>query len=68
MPDNVRQTIEANLVLVNLAVKTGIILNIFPFEDEKLDNLNLIVIETLARFLTYRVPQLRGNNPPYAED
>jgi len=66
VPINIRKVVEANLELINFAVKLGMLLNAFQLDDGgKSVGVNPVVVEVLPKFLSYRIPQLRGPGPPY---
>jgi len=69
VPVNVRKVVEANLEVVNFSVKLGTLLNAFQLEDDgkSVGGINPVVVEALPKFLSYRIPQLRGSAPPYSK-
>lgn len=64
MPENVRKTLEERTELVQDAVMLGTLLDCF-FLDNGQVGVSQIVLKALPKFLTYRVPLLRGTKPPY---
>ncbi|KAF1828767.1 hypothetical protein BDW02DRAFT_574593 [Decorospora gaudefroyi] len=68
IPENVRS--HANPEAVQIAVTLGTLLNAFQLEDGKLTDgpHNPAVVDALPKFLTYRIPLIRGSgSPPYSE-
>jgi hypothetical protein len=66
IPDDVRNRIDAEAV--QKAVLIGTLLNTFQLEGGKLEGrYNSVALEALPKFLTYRVPMVRGaGEPPYS--
>ncbi|KXX77551.1 hypothetical protein MMYC01_207025 [Madurella mycetomatis] len=66
MPRNTRAMLERNIDLVQDAVILGTILDTFFWEDGKV-GCGEISMKALPKFLTYRIPLVRGDEPPYME-
>jgi hypothetical protein len=66
MPEKSRGILEKNLDLVQDAVILGTLLDVFFWEDGKVGCGN-ISFKALPKFLTYRIPPVRGDEPPYKE-
>ncbi|KAK4220560.1 hypothetical protein QBC38DRAFT_494032 [Podospora fimiseda] len=66
MSKETRKILEKNINLVQDAVILGTLLDIFFWEDGKV-GCGEISLKALPKFLTYRIPQVRGNAPPYKE-
>ncbi|KAK8153007.1 hypothetical protein BKA80DRAFT_285735 [Phyllosticta citrichinensis] len=64
--EGVRGLVEANLEAVQLAVRLATLLDAFEQRDGKLERYNPVVVKALGKHLTYRIPRLRGADPPYA--
>lgn len=66
MPTNVRDTLEKRIGLVQDAVTLGTLLDCF-FLDQGKVGCSQIVFKALPKFLTYEIPQVRGQRKPYQE-
>lgn len=66
MPPNVRDTLEKRIGLVQDAVILGTLLDCFFLDDGKV-GCSQIVLKALPKFLTYQIPQVRGQKKPYQE-
>jgi hypothetical protein len=66
MPADIRDALEKQMVLVQNAVILGTLLNCFFFEDGKV-GFNRVALKALPKFLTYRIPFIRGIEAPYRE-
>ena len=64
LPANHRETITNNLSAVQTSLTIGTIMWAFDLENEGF--FSPAVVRALPKFLTYRIPALRGNGPPYA--
>jgi hypothetical protein len=58
--------LEKNLDLVQDAVLLGTLLDTFFWEDGKV-GCSEVSMKALPKFLTYRIPEIRGDEPPYKE-
>ncbi|KAF1828993.1 hypothetical protein BDW02DRAFT_574389 [Decorospora gaudefroyi] len=66
IPENVRS--HANPEAVQIAVTLGTLLDAFQLEEGKIGPYNPVVVDALPKFLTYRIPLIRGSgSPPYSE-
>ena len=50
--------------VIQIAVTLGTLLDAFQLEGEKVGPYNPVVIEALPKLLTYRIPFVRGSDPP----
>jgi aminoglycoside phosphotransferase (APT) family kinase protein len=66
MSQKTRGILEENIGLVQDAVILGTLLDTFFWEDGKV-GCGGVSIKALPKFLTYRIPQVRGDEPPYKE-
>lgn len=64
MPKNVRDTLEKRIGLVQDAVTLGTLLDCLFLDNGKV-GCSQIVLKALPKFLTYEIPQVRGQNKPY---
>ncbi|KAI1075149.1 hypothetical protein F5B20DRAFT_595305 [Whalleya microplaca] len=64
MPDDIRRTVEMRDHLVQDAVILGTLMDCFFYEDGKV-GFNPVALKALPKFLTYRIPSLRKDRPPY---
>jgi hypothetical protein len=62
-----RKTIDNNIDVVQTAVTLGTLLCAFQLDEGKTGLYNPVVINALPKLLSYRVPLIRGSDPPYAE-
>jgi hypothetical protein len=67
MPSNIRSSLEANQEEIQMAVLLGKLLDTFHVEDGEIGNCNIAVLGALPKFLSYRIPLIRGLDPPYAK-
>ncbi len=51
---------------LQIAVTLGTLLDAFQLEGEGIGPYNLVVIEALPKLFTYRIPFVRGSDPPYS--
>jgi hypothetical protein len=66
MSQKTRGMLEKNLDLVQDAVLLGTLLDTFFWEDGKV-GCSEVSMKALPKFLTYRIPEIRGDEPPYKE-
>ncbi|KAI1073784.1 hypothetical protein F5B20DRAFT_565823 [Whalleya microplaca] len=64
MPIDIRNILKEHIFLVQDAVILVTLLDCFFFEDEKV-GFSHIALKALPKFLTYRIPFIRGNEAPY---
>jgi hypothetical protein len=62
-----RKIIDGNIDAVQTAVTLGTLLDAFQLDEGKIGLFNPVVINALPKLLTYRVPMIRGLDPPYAQ-
>jgi len=62
IPTDVRQVLDANLHAVQMSVHIGTLLGTLDIQSE---SFNPAGLKALPKFLTYRIPALRGQEPPY---
>ncbi|KAG9234571.1 hypothetical protein BJ875DRAFT_8329 [Amylocarpus encephaloides] len=65
VPVDVRRVLDANLEAVQTSVLLGTLLGAFELDDGKF-LCNPVMVSALPKFLSYRIPFLRGSDPPYA--
>jgi hypothetical protein len=66
MPADTRDVLKEKINLVQDAVILGTLLDCFFLEDGKV-GFSRITLKALPKFLTYRVPFVRENEPPYTD-
>ncbi|KAK4169913.1 hypothetical protein QBC43DRAFT_329487 [Cladorrhinum sp. PSN259] len=66
MSQKTRGMLENNINLVQDAVILGTLLDVFFWEDGKV-GCGQVSMKALPKLLTYRIPQERGDEPPYKE-
>jgi hypothetical protein len=64
MPQDVRKGLEEKMDLVQDAVLLGTLLDCFVWEDGKV-MCGPVSMKALPKFVTYRIPFVRGDAPPY---
>lgn len=67
IPGDIAQHIVDSPELVQLSVITGTILDTFQLDDGKLLENPGVAVEALPKLLSYRIPGIRGSEPPYLE-
>lgn len=65
MATPVRERLERNADVVQQAVLLGTMLDCFSMEHGKII-VGPVAVKALPKFLTYRIPLIRGDDPPYA--
>jgi len=65
IPADVRKFVDANLDLVQMAVILGTLLGTFELDGGVIGPCNPVSLEALLKFLSYRIPFIRGLDPPY---
>ncbi|KAI0433368.1 hypothetical protein F5Y09DRAFT_329066 [Xylaria sp. FL1042] len=65
MPADIRDILMKEMVLVQDAVILGTLLSCFFFEDGKV-GFSHVTLKALPKFLTYRIPFVRGSEAPFA--
>lgn len=58
--------LEENISLVQDAVILGTLLDAFFWEEGEV-GCGPITMKALPKFITYRIPMVRGDEPPYKE-
>lgn len=66
MPEHVRAMLEKRLDLVQDVVLLATLLSCFFFEDGKI-GVGQVTLKALPKFMTYRIPFVRGQEKPYRE-
>lgn len=66
MPTEVCDMLKKQIDLVQDAIILGTLLSCFIFENGKV-GCSKITLKALSQFLTYRIPFVRGDDPPYRE-
>ncbi|RDL31473.1 uncharacterized protein BP5553_09682 [Venustampulla echinocandica] len=64
LPMDIRRVLDANLNAVQFAVHVGTLLGTLDLQG---DHFNHAALKALPKFLSYRIPALRGQDPPYAK-
>jgi len=68
VPESVRKLLDTDPDAVQTAVMLGTLLDAFQLDEGKLgDRHNHVVLEALPKFFSYRIPFLRGSDPPYSK-
>lgn len=67
IPAEVRNLFDTDPDAIQTAVTLGTLLDIFQLEEGKIVPCNRVVIEALPKFLSYRIPFLRGSDSPYSK-
>lgn len=67
VPADIRKILDANLDVVQTAVVLGTQLGTFELEGGRIGPCNAVSVEALPKFLSYRIPFLRGLDPPYSK-
>ena len=67
VPADIRKVLDANLEAVQTSVLLGTLLGTFELDHGKPGPCNPVVVAALPKFLSYRIPFLRGSDPPYAK-
>ncbi|KAF2759776.1 hypothetical protein EJ05DRAFT_474838 [Pseudovirgaria hyperparasitica] len=66
IPENVRS--HAKPEAVQIAVTLGTLLDTFQLDEGKVGPYSSVAVNALPKFLTYRIPLIRGpDSPPYSE-
>lgn len=66
MPEHIRTALEKRIDLVQDAVILATLLDCFFFEDGKV-GAGQVALKALPKFMTYRIPFVRGQEQPYRE-
>jgi hypothetical protein len=66
MPEHIRAMLEKRLDLVQDVVILATLLSCFFFEDGKI-GVGQVTLKALPKFMTYRIPFVRGQEQPYKE-
>ncbi|KAI2472110.1 hypothetical protein F4781DRAFT_420222 [Annulohypoxylon bovei var. microspora] len=66
MPTDTRDLLKKQIVLVQDAVILGTLLDCFFLEDGKV-GFSQVALKALPKFLTYRIPSIRGDEAPYRD-
>jgi hypothetical protein len=66
MPEETRELLKRQIHLVQDAVILGTLLSCFFFEDGKVGS-HQVGLKALPKFLTYRIPFVRGDEAPYKD-
>jgi len=66
MPEHIRAMLEKRLDLVQDIIILATLLDCFFFEDGKV-GVGRVALKALPKFMTYRIPFVRGQEPPYRE-
>lgn len=67
IPADVRNLFDTDPGVIQIAVTLGTLLDIFQLEEGTIGPCNRVVVEALPKLLTYRIPFIRGSDPPYSE-
>ncbi|KAI0517354.1 hypothetical protein F5B22DRAFT_119286 [Xylaria bambusicola] len=66
MPEHIRTMLEKSIDLVQDVVILATLLSCFFFEDGKV-GVGQVTLKALPKFMTYRIPFVRGQEQPYRE-
>lgn len=66
MPEHIRTMLEKRIDLVQDVVTLATLLSCFFFEDGKV-GVGQVTLKALPKFMTYRIPFVRGQEQPYRE-
>lgn len=66
MPEHIRTQLEKRIDLVQDVVILATLLSCFFFEDGNV-GVGQVALKALPKFMTYRIPFVRGQEPPYRE-
>lgn len=67
IPADTRKLFNDNPDVIQIAVSLGTLLDAFQLEEGKIGLYNPVVVEALPKLLSYRIPFIRGSDPPYSE-
>jgi hypothetical protein len=67
VPPEVQKVLLANADAIQTAVQLGTLLDTFEEEDGKVGRCNPVALRALPKLLSYRVPFIRGADPPYSK-
>lgn len=67
LPAEVRKLFDTDPDTIQIAVTLGTLLDTFQLDEGKIGPYNYVVVEALPKLLTYRIPFIRGSDPPYSE-
>ena len=62
IPTDIRRVLDANLHAVQTSIHVGTLLHTLDLQS---DSFNPAALKALPKFLTYQIPALRGQEPPY---
>lgn len=62
-----RKIVDDNVDAVQTAVTLGTLLDAFQLDEGKIGPYNPVVVNALPKLLSYRIPLVRGSDPPYGE-
>jgi hypothetical protein len=63
-----RKVIDENIDAVQTAVTLGTLLDAFQLDEGNIGPYSPVVVEALPKLLSYRIPMVRGSDPPYATE
>jgi hypothetical protein len=61
-----RKVLDENIDAVQIAVTLGTLLDAFQLDEGNIGPYSPVVVEALPKLLSYRIPMVRGSDPPYA--
>ncbi|KAG8411742.1 hypothetical protein J3458_015327 [Metarhizium acridum] len=67
VPEHIRRVLEENFDAVQTAVMVGTLLDAFEIMDGEVGSCNPVAAKALPKLLSYRVPFIRGTDPPYSK-
>lgn len=67
IPVEVRNLIDTNPDVIQIAVTLGTLLDVFQLEEGKIGPCNQVVVNALPKLLSYRIPFIRGSDSPYSK-
>jgi hypothetical protein len=63
-----RKVLDENVDAVQTAVTLGTLLDAFQLDEGNIGPYSPVVVEALPKLLSYRIPMVRGSDPPYAAE
>ncbi|WEW54614.1 hypothetical protein PRK78_000034 [Emydomyces testavorans] len=67
VPAEVKVVLDANVDAIQTAVTLGKLLEVFELMDGEIGSGGAASLKALPKFLSYRIPAIRGSDPPYAK-
>lgn len=67
IPTEVRNLIDTNPDVIQIAVTLGTLLDVFQLEEGKIGPCTQVVLDALPKLLSYRIPFIRGSDSPHSK-